>query len=562
MTRDDSTTPSLNPEGLSAPARPDRRGVARVAAVLLVLAGTFGLTYLVPALGEYRPWLPEDPAPLASLLDLERAPQASPLIFEQKNRAWGLGMPDEELATAMSDAELLARAPVPEAPSLPPTPAVAVSPPRPQAPPPEPLRLPAPVGASPPAEPEPASSSWLALRPAPRTWVGMTREIELLGDSGALEHFHEALSAVAREEEGAKARIVVYSTSTNGSDRVTQQLRRVLGAHFGDGGKGWVPIAPAWKWQRHQDVVWRRNGWTTHDVTRRNGAGGRYGYGGVEASGYRGASASFGTVSSGPTNRVASRFALFYQARPRGGALLLAIDDGEPVRIETRAERVEDRRYELRAEPGPHTLKVKVERGLARLYGVTLENDSPGVVVDAVMLIGAFVNRLNNFDTEHIAEQIRQRSPDLLVFYMGANDAAAGSVAWRPERFVRLYVQAIERIHAGRPEASCLVMSILDQGMRRRGRIVTRPRVPKVVAAQQRVARKAGCAFFDLFQAMGGEGSMGRWYAATPRLVTSDYGHPTVAGARVVGLLLGRAMFRAWDDWLARRAGVGEAGER
>ena len=50
-------------------------------------------------------------------------------------------------------------------------------------------------------------------------------------------------------------------------------------------------------------------------------------------------------------------------------------------------------------------------------------------------------------------------------------------------------------------------------------RIVSRPMVPKIVDIQRRVALAEGCAFFDTYLAMGGEGAAGRWHRGSPRLV-------------------------------------------
>jgi hypothetical protein len=33
---------------------------------------------------------------------------------------------------------------------------------------------------------------------------------------------------------------------------------------------------------------------------------------------------------------------------------------------------------------------------------------------------------------------------------------------------------------------------------------------------------------------MGGEGTMARWYAAKPRLVSADFIHPTPAGGKII----------------------------
>jgi hypothetical protein len=74
------------------------------------------------------------------------------------------------------------------------------------------------------------------------------------------------------------------------------------------------------------------------------------------------------------------------------------------------------------------------------------------------------------------------------------------------------------------------------------GGIGTAPALPRLIRIQQQVAQEEGCAFFNTFEAMGGSGTMGRWYAAEPRLVAADFIHPLPSGARIVGTLLFNAI--------------------
>jgi hypothetical protein len=60
------------------------------------------------------------------------------------------------------------------------------------------------------------------------------------------------------------------------------------------------------------------------------------------------------------------------------------------------------------------------------------------------------------------------------------------------------------------------------------------------------------CAFFNTFQAMGGEGTMARWYDSQPRLVSADFTHPFPAGARKVGVLLDQALESGYRKFKAR----------
>jgi hypothetical protein len=48
---------------------------------------------------------------------------------------------------------------------------------------------------------------------------------------------------------------------------------------------------------------------------------------------------------------------------------------------------------------------------------------------------------------------------------------------------------------------------------------------------------------------MGGDGTMSRWYAATPRLVTADFLHPTPQGATIVAGLFIDQLSLGYNRW-------------
>lgn len=517
---------------------PHPAGVWRALQITVLAAAFVWIPYVVPGLEELQVVGPHDDWPLTDLLtSTPRQGGAGLAGALREHRDLGLDEDDEAL---------LESAPLP--------PPVALrSRPSPPSRRPRPPRTSNTTPGAPTPVPEPPP------RVEQAEYEGLTREIE--DPRGAMTIYYRQLARVANGER-VLARMSVYGTSTNGADRMTSQLRRLLQRRFGDGGKGWVPVAPGWRYQRHQDVEWSAEGWDTFVVNRGDGPLDRYGFGGVVAVHGEGeATSRFGTTSDGPGTRVGV-FRLFYQGFPEGGPVELTVDEGAPRRLDTRADAVEDRVETIEVPDGAHTLTLRAPalegeapaEGDLRMYGVTMERAGPGVVVDGLALIGAFTRVLRLFDHDHLATQVRQRDPDLVVFWMGANDAVSESVAYVPDRYARHYRGILRRYREANPEMSCLVMSVLDKGERVNGRIVTRSRVPRLVAAQREIALAEGCAFFDTFLAMGGEGTMARWYANRPRLVTDDLGHLTASGSRIMGTLLYRAILKGYDDWIAAGA--------
>ena len=396
-------------------------------------------------------------------------------------------------------------------------------------------------------EPADEAEAQPSLRIPPEDYA--RAKLTIQDPQGAMAHFYRQLEAVARHERGAIARMSVYSDSINGAEFITSSIRHSMQGRFGDAGKGWVPISPGWPTQHHQDVRWEHDhDWLTLVVNRGDAPGGRYGLGGVLAYNRSiHSKAIFGTVDDGPVGRSVSRFRLFYQAWRRGGTVGLTVDDGQTTVVDTAAEETEDRVAEVGVPDGAHTLEVSVEDGRLRLYGVVMERDGPGVVVDGLMLIGARGRRLSLFDAEHFGRQVALRGTDLLVFWMGANDAEERY--FDRDGFLAQYGAGIDHARAGRPEASCLVVSITDLGEVPGGR--TRRNVPRIVEAQQQLAQTHNCAFLNFFEAMGGEDSMRRYFRQEPRLAAADYVHFTLAGARVVGELFYEILLRSFDEHLA-----------
>jgi lysophospholipase L1-like esterase len=109
---------------------------------------------------------------------------------------------------------------------------------------------------------------------------------------------------------------------------------------------------------------------------------------------------------------------------------------------------------------------------------------------------------------------------------------------------------AIQRIRVAAPGVPILIMSPMDRGERSgMNDIETMSTIPEIVAIQRQVAAETHCAFFDTYDAMGGGGTMARWYTASPRLVTADFLHPTPQGATIVAGLFVEQLGLGYNRW-------------
>jgi len=380
---------------------------------------------------------------------------------------------------------------------------------------------------------------------------GLAREIE--DPSDAMTPFYEALRRTAERQPRAITRVAHYGDSTIAGDGVTSTLRRRLQQRFGDAGHGFVLVARGSMPYGHRDLDHDSDGmWDLDQLVRAGRRDHIYGYGGVMARSVGNGTARFETAEDTPVGRAVSRFELWYREHPRGGRVALRVDRGEREIVSTRGETERDAWHVIEVPDGPHELRLQtVGGGESRLFGVVLERDGPGVVYDSLGMVGARARRMNGLAPEHFASQHQHRETDLIVLHFGGNDA--DDTRRTPEQFEQDFREIIQLARAARPEAGCLLMAPLDQAHRdRRGRIATMPQVPVIVAAQRRAAEAEGCAFFDTWTAMGGDGAMRRWWRSDPRLAFGDFRHATPAGYRVIGNMLYRALLKGFRDYLTR----------
>ncbi|TNF33252.1 MAG: hypothetical protein EP329_08535, partial [Deltaproteobacteria bacterium] len=403
--------------------------------------------------------------------------------------------------------------------------------------------------AAPDTKPAAPADPFARIAIPPAAWEGLTAEIE--DPSGAMAHFYTSLARTALQEEGAVTRISQWGDSAIAADGMTAAARKLLQRQFGDAGHGFGLVASGNPWYRQKDVDWTSSGWKTQEFIRKQAPDAKYGYGGVGAVGYLGAKATWKTVADGVVGKSASRFEVWYAADAGGGQLQVDIDGAQKAVIDTSEGAPADEVAVFEVPDGEHTFQIRnVGGGATRVFGAVLERSVPGVVYDAIGIVGARAARQLFADEAHFLGQLAKRKPDLMILMYGGNALPDKT---RIDVYEEAFGQVVDRFRKGRPEASCLVMSPLDHGERHRGKIRSVPRIHELMAAQRRVALAKGCAWYSIFDAMGGDGSVGEWYDSG--LTASDLAHPTARGSKVLGALWYKSLMKGFSDWLgARRA--------
>lgn len=371
----------------------------------------------------------------------------------------------------------------------------------------------------------------------------------------ALDPFFRKLMAAERKDAGAVARAMYFGDSIVATDYVTGTLRRRLQKRFGDAGHGFVPMANPSPGYFHNDVSrYASAGWHVGLVVGPYTRDSLYGLGGMSFYNQGpGLFSTFGTAKKGSFGLTASRFTIAYLEQPGGGRLEVSIDDElkEVIGTSGPAPKSAWKTYEV--TPGAHELKARPLEANVRAFGVWMENDGPGAVLDAVGIQGGHLRQLDANDDAHWAEQLRKRDPSLVMFAYGINEVADGE-AFPIPKYIETGLPILKQVRAALPDAGCLVIGPLDRATKTSDGYGASAFVPKLAAAQRHIAHEAGCAYWDTFTAMGGSGSMGIWVQRG--LGQADLAHPSGAGSEVIGNWIYLALMDAYEVFKAQKAGA------
>ena len=171
---------------------------------------------------------------------------------------------------------------------------------------------------------------------------------------------------------------------------------------------------------------------------------------------------------------------------------------------------------------------------LPDLYGIALDGVR-GVAVDNLPLRGSSGLDFSRMDTAQIRQIFHIMDVEMLILQFGAN--VVPTFGDNPNYYVRRLTQELQILKSLKPGLVIVVIGVNDMSQNSPDGYISHPNIAKICDAQKKAAFEAGCVFWDLYEAMGGENSMPAWVFANPPLAQKDFVHFTLGGAKIVGEL-------------------------
>lgn len=174
------------------------------------------------------------------------------------------------------------------------------------------------------------------------------------------------------------------------------------------------------------------------------------------------------------------------------------------------------------------------------LYGVSMEPEY-GVIVDNFSFRGITGVELGRLDAAFLEDISRSGMYDLIVLQYGVN------LMFRPrdtnyDYYYQLMDPVIKKMKQYMPTTEFMVVSCSDRAFRYGREWSSAVGIDSLVTTQARLAFENGIPFFNLYQTMGGSGTIVSWAESPEPFAARDYIHMSSRGAKVLGRLFYNAL--------------------
>ena len=373
-----------------------------------------------------------------------------------------------------------------------------------------------------------------------------------------LKNFFEALKALKTNPKSI--RVLHYGDSQIEGDRITDYLRLKLQGQFGGQGAGLTPFMPI-----TSSLIYRITcapGWDRYNlftIKDKRVSHGNFGVLGdfsrfvgyhklSDTSSVLSSSVSITATKLGGSNALNyKKLKLFYGGAQKktwcefyDGPALISADSLEA------GDNFHVKEYNVGRGSNTHSFKFK-GKDSPDFYGLSLESDQ-GVMVDNIAMRGSsgtFFHQINANQLKAFYDYLHVK---LIILQFGGNSLPAiknSEMAINYGNYIRYQLSVVKKIA---PNASILFIGPSDMSIKVGTNYVTYPYLEEMRDAIKKAVLESDCAFFDMYDCMGGKNSMPSW--VDQKLAATDYTHFSPQGARKIATLLYSAIIKDYNAYL------------
>lgn len=357
-------------------------------------------------------------------------------------------------------------------------------------------------------------------------------------DRPAMEYFYQSLKTIKSQERSVH--LAFFGDSFIEGDLITDRLRDTLQQVFGGKGIGYVPLASPSNLSKNTIV--QAGAGFTHRSAVDTGRTGRI----FSISGYLTVpteeknQVTYHGIRNSKTLQWFENVTLFYQSPRNSSFYYRAGSQSEQVRLLGGREL---KAYSFQLDSARNISLSFSKDSTLTLHGLNFES-GPGIYVDNFSQRGTSGHAFFRTNPNFIQASDSLLNYGLIIVQYGLNVLSPGQTDY--SHYTRTLKQVIEYLQDNFPEKSILIIGVGDRSERKDGQFQTMAGLESLIQIQRNVAKECGVAFWDLYEAMGGAGSMVRFVDYQPALANKDYTHINRKGGVVLANQLAKTLLSGY----------------
>ncbi len=336
---------------------------------------------------------------------------------------------------------------------------------------------------------------------------------------------------VALDSAGShRVRIMHYGDSQIEEDRISNILRDSLQTRFGGGGPGLLPVLDQYyTFSISEGSSAEPRRYLAYGPAEMRGAAGRYGPL-AQKSHYDGTV----TTTFFPVKENVSPSRYFNRLTLLSAGSDLYVKCNGAIQEPAASDSIRHIVFHL----PDSTERVSVTHsGSHDIYGVMLDRET-GVCVDNIPMRGCSGLVFTGIKADQLSGFYNTENVRLIILQYGGNSVPFTKTEKQISDFCSDIARQIVYLQEQAPGARILFIGPSDMSTTIQGKMQTYKQLPAIVDSLRVTAVRSGAAYWDMYAAMGGQGSMTQWVRQSPPLANEDYIHFTRRGAAKMGDML------------------------
>lgn len=362
-----------------------------------------------------------------------------------------------------------------------------------------------------------------------------------------MKHFYEALSKVKTMKR--PVRIAYFGDSFIEADIFTADLREMLQQEFGGCGVGYVPVTSSISGYR-PTVRHTFGGWSSHSSNDSVGFDKMQ----QDISGHYFFPREGAYVQLKGQSKYASRLdtcevSTIYFLNKGFAAVRSKVNNAAEGELHEEVGTGGVQAVSVRGRIGQVRWSVE-QADSVTFYGVAMDGRQ-GISLDNFSVRGSSGLHLRSIPLHTLCDFQRLRPYDLIVVQYGLNVATERGVKY--DGYKKGMLSVIEHLKTAFPETSILLVSVGDREYKNEnGDLRTMPGVKNLIRYQQSIAADSHIAFWNMYEAMGGQGSIVDMIGQ--KMANLDYTHINFKGGKHLAGILFETLMYGKEQYERRKA--------